>query len=65
LTIDYQYRDVGYVQYLAAVVVISAIVAALAAFGPRPLEYGVTWAHRVGWILLECDMIVWGFITAT
>jgi hypothetical protein len=62
LTIDYQYRDVGYVQYLAAVVVISAIVAALAAFGPRPPEYGVTSdiTRSFGEIAAQSDFLILG-----
>lgn len=36
----------------------------LAAFGPRPPRQGKPWAHHAGWLILECDVLVWGLFAA-
>jgi hypothetical protein len=37
------------------------LVLLLAQYGPRPRPDQSVWAHRMGWILMECDVIVCGW----
>jgi hypothetical protein len=36
----------------------------LALYGARPAATGAAWAHHTGWVLMECDVIVWGWYAA-
>jgi hypothetical protein len=62
LTAEHQHDRVGQLEHLAGLCVVSAIASASAAFGPRPPKFGVSWAHMVGWSLMEIDAIFWGTI---
>jgi len=54
---------VGSLQLLAWLAGFSGWAATIvSAFARRPRDPGEAWAHHTGWALLECDVIVWGFI---
>jgi hypothetical protein len=33
----------------------------LGLYGKRPEQTGAAWAHYAGWVLMECDAVVWGW----
>src|SRR5262249_23757871 len=33
----------------------------LALYGPRPVPPQSKWAHLIGWALMECNVVVWGW----
>jgi hypothetical protein len=37
------------------------IAVLLALYGPRPIGKGAAWGHHLGWALMECDVIAWGW----
>ena len=37
-----------------------ALAVLLALYGSRPVEKGAAWGHHAGWLLVECQVIVWG-----
>ena len=41
------------------------IVVLLALYGARPVKTGAGWAHHAGWVLMECDVVLWGWYAAT
>jgi hypothetical protein len=55
----------GFLEGLAVhFIVLAGLTTLLATFGPRPPRRGKSWAHHAGWVILECDVVVWGLIAA-